>query len=144
MTATIIPLRPLRPELEALVASLPPRSRRPPDLPHVFGALAAALLRPDADPEAVRRRLVAERDLARAETPEQQAAAILARLPDPPELWWHGRDGLPCPCSGCVNAAAQVMAEILAAQRAEEEKQGLERAAQRQPDRHSARPGREP
>jgi len=38
------------------------------------------------------------------ETARERAREIIASLP-PDGIYWHGRNGRPCPCPGCIAAA---------------------------------------
>jgi hypothetical protein len=43
------------------------------------------------------------------EREKQQARQILDSLPPNGEIYWHGADGRPCPCSSCVLAVTRLM-----------------------------------
>lgn len=56
-------------------------------------------------------------------------AAQQALLPPAPELYWHGKDGRPCPCETCSTSALKALALGPS-------------AAEKEPAAHPAKPGR--
>lgn len=39
----------------------------------------------------------------------QKARAILDAMPPHPELYWHGKNGRPCPCGSCSSAGPRLL-----------------------------------
>ena len=44
-------------------------------------------------------------------TDAMRARAILDAMPPDGELYWHGKDGRPCPCSSCCFAAMRMFSQ---------------------------------